>query len=158
MIYASENIVVVEDLGTHAQRLLQHHSGPIGSMALSGDGRLLASAAAQADAEGGAADVCVWDLRSGALLRSLRHHGAGVGALTFSADGAWLASASLGGATDLAGGAAQLGGGCGGEQLGSSGGGGCLVLWDLGDGEPVALGRTHGVSRQRSKGKRRDDA
>ncbi|KAI8472679.1 MAG: hypothetical protein J3K34DRAFT_519551 [Monoraphidium minutum] len=139
VIYAPDRLIIMEDLGTRQQMLLQHNSRPIGALALSEDQTLLASAAAEPDDDGGgggAAEVCVWDLRSRALLRLLRHHGAGVGVLAFSHDGAWLASASAGS------------GGGGGEELGTSGGGGgdggSLVLWDLEEGEPAALGKTQG--------------
>ncbi len=123
LIYAADHIILLEDLQTHSQQLLQHHAQPVGTLALSCDGRLLASAAAQpADPQhGGIAEVCVWDLASRRMLRVLRQHGGGVRHLAFAPDGAWLASVG-------------------------AGAGAGLVLWDLEEGEAVALGRTDGVS------------
>ncbi len=111
---------MLQDLHTQQQRFLQHHTRPIAALALSPDGTLLASGSAAPEASG-YAEVCVWDLRSGRMLRALQYHGAAVQGVAFSPDGAWLLS---------------LGGG--GERS--------VVLWELEAGEPVALGKTQGVS------------
>jgi WD40 repeat protein len=135
LVFAAGNVVVLQETQPPGrQRLLQHHAGPVTALALSPDGRLLASAGATAaprraspglgppdTSAAAAAAVCVWDLGSGRLQRALCQHGAGVGALAFSPDGAWLASAGVKPASGL-------------------------VMWDLEVGEPLALGRTQGVS------------
>jgi len=133
LIYAADNIIVLEDLQTHNQQLLQHHSRQIGALALSADGKMLASGVTaevageqhmpgtEGSDDAAAAEVCVWDLSSRSLLHVLRQHGGGVRLLSFSPDGGWLVSVG-------------------------AGAGGGLVLWGLEEGEPVALGRTDGVS------------
>jgi WD40 repeat protein len=142
LVFAAGHVIILQDMATGRQDLLQHHTAPVGALTLSSDGRLLASAAgapelrpaspscslgaspqaAGAPVGGGTADVCVWDLRTGRLERVLRQHGCGVAALAFSPDDGWLVSAG-------------------------GGPGGGVVLWDLEAGEPLALGRTQGVSR-----------
>jgi WD40 repeat protein len=69
------------------EQVLTGHSGPVYAVAFSPDGRWLAS--------GGADNVVkLWEVASGAEVRSFRGHTDYVSSLAFSPDGRWLASGS----------------------------------------------------------------
>jgi WD40 repeat protein/serine/threonine protein kinase len=65
-----------------------HHAGVITKLAVSRDGRLLASG----NAAGGNATVKIWDIQTGAELRELKNHVGFIEQLAFSPDGLLLAS------------------------------------------------------------------
>jgi WD40 repeat protein len=83
----------------HAQckryrRSLTGHASAVTALAISADGKLLASG----DQDG---EVRLWDARSGAALATLREHRARISALAFAPDGSLLASADLSGRVHL---------------------------------------------------------
>ena len=134
LVYAADGAVVIEDLATRAQALLQHPAGaggggPVTALALGDDGRLLATAVGGggggAASGGSCGEVCLWDVGTRRLLHVLqRPAGSGSAAFTrlaFSVgDGcAWLAAASSGPAAGVA-------------------------VWSTADGAPAAAGRANG--------------
>src|SRR5207245_6644309 len=70
----------------------------VGSVAISPDGKRLASGGVISDEKTGeavAGEIKIWDLATGRQLFDLEGHTRHVTSLTFSPDGKWLASASL---------------------------------------------------------------
>lgn len=92
------------------QEFLQGHTDRVTALALSRDGRLLASG--QVTHLGCPADIIVWDLARRAPLHRLQLQKVKIQALSFSCDGSMLAS--LGGPDDNS-----------------------LVLWDVAAGAPI---------------------
>jgi WD40 repeat protein len=68
-------------------RTLKGHTGDVGSVAFSPDGKFLAS---------GSRDYTIklWDVATGSLVRTLEGHASGVLSVAFSPDGRLLASGS----------------------------------------------------------------
>ncbi|KAF8065716.1 WDR90 [Scenedesmus sp. PABB004] len=116
--HVAGSVIVLTSLADNGQSLLAHHAQPIGALALSPDATLLASASGGPEPASGCAEVVVWDVATRRAALVLAQHPAGCSALAFSPDGAWLASA------------------------GGAAGGGLVVVWDLGSGQPAAMGRT----------------
>jgi WD40 repeat protein len=82
------NTATLWDAETGKKRHTLHgHQGPVSSVALSGDGKLLATASADRT-------VKLWSTASGALVRTMSEHEKGVNDVVFSPDGKELASAS----------------------------------------------------------------
>src|SRR5262249_18001605 len=69
--------------------LLDKQQGPIIDVALSPDGKSLASASADGT-------VHTWEVETGKFIRSFRGHTGAVTSVAFSPDGHWIASRSLG--------------------------------------------------------------
>jgi WD40 repeat protein len=115
LAYAAGSNLVLLELASKRHSLLVHHTQPVGALAASPDGRLLATASAGPEAAGGCADVAVWGVDARRLLALLRQHTVAVTALAFSPDEAWLVSGDAGGR---------------------------LVVWDLGSGQAAAVGAT----------------
>jgi WD40 repeat protein len=124
---ADERVVRVWDASTGATRALcRGHSRPVRSVALSADGAVLATAAADASANnpgGVPAELVLWDAGTGRELRRLPAPAPWPDALAFSADGRRLA-ASFRRFLDT------------GLRLGPDSPGEIRV-WDLPGGEPV---------------------
>jgi WD40 repeat protein len=93
LAYTASSTLILFDLATKQQSLLSHHRRPIGALAVSQDGSLLATGSAAAEPAGGCADVALWDVGRRCLVSLLQQHAVCVEALAFSPDGAWLASA-----------------------------------------------------------------
>ncbi|KAG2491091.1 hypothetical protein HYH03_010535 [Edaphochlamys debaryana] len=136
--YVVEDMVVLEHLASRKQRYLRAHNEPLGCLAASRDGRLLASAPLTAEthvampsaaaaalvAAAGIvsstapfADVVVWEVATGQERWRLRYHPIGVQVVAFSPDGRWLLS--LGRDPERS-----------------------VVVWDIAAGLLVAAGRT----------------
>ncbi len=84
------DIAQLAEGGQHAsnnrlRHTLHGHSQGVWCVKLSGDGRFLVSAS-------GDRTICLWDMRTRALIRTLHGHEHGVRAVAFSPDGAWVAS------------------------------------------------------------------
>lgn len=71
--YVANNLVVIEDLSTGRQSFLRHHSQGASGLALSGDGRLLASGSCGVECSG-FADVCIWDVQTKQRVALLEYH------------------------------------------------------------------------------------
>ena len=108
VVSAAGSCAIVGDLmDHHAQVFLRGHAGALSAVALSPSARLLATGERGLDA-----DVCVWDLASGAVLHRFQEHDHGIVALGFSDDERLLVSV-------------------GAEQDG------LLLVWDLSTGAQV---------------------
>lgn len=121
VIFPLGTTVVIKDVVANTQAFLQGHTDIVTSVALSRDGRFVASG--QATSLGLRAPVLVWDFAAavrnantsdttGELLHELVLHKGRVDAIDFSAGGKYLAS--LGGPDDNS-----------------------IVVWDLESGEPI---------------------
>ncbi len=91
-----QTVKLWDTAGGNELRTLRGHSAPITSVAFSPDGRVLASGSGQLGGDGVNANnaIKLWDVASGAALRTLIGHSAWVTAVAFSRDGKLLASAS----------------------------------------------------------------
>jgi WD40 repeat protein len=78
-----------EMLTLSGQQMLQAAPTPIGSLAFSGDGAILAAGNVE-----GNSDITIWQVAGGELLQTLRGHSDNVYGLAFTPDGAVLASSS----------------------------------------------------------------
>jgi WD40 repeat protein len=112
LAYTASSTLILFDLATKQQSLLSHHRRPIGALAVSQDGTLVATGSATAEPAGGYADAALWDVGTRCLVALLQQHAVCVEALAFSPDGAWLASA----------------------------GAGRVVVWDIAAGKAAAVG------------------
>jgi WD40 repeat protein len=112
LAYTASSTLILFDLATKQQSLLSHHRRPIGVLAVSQDGTLVATGSATAEPAGGYADAALWDVGTRCLVALLQQHAVCVEALAFSPDGAWLASA----------------------------GAGRVVVWDIAAGKAAAVG------------------
>ena len=113
--------IVVKELGeTYSQSFLQGHTDEISCLAISRDGRMLASG--QITNMGFSADIIVWDLEARAIVHRMSLHKVKVAELSFSYDGKYLAS--LGGQDDNS-----------------------LVIWDVETGNAVCGTPTPGLTR-----------
>ena len=111
MAYPLGATVVVKELGdSYSQSFLQGHTDEVSCLAISRDGRYLASG--QITNMGFAADIIVWDVEARAILHRMSLHKVKVAELAFSYDGTYLAS--LGGQDDNS-----------------------LVIWDVASGNAV---------------------
>jgi len=82
-----DRAVYLLDAHTAAQRVLRGHRDQVTTVALSRDGKLLASGALSGE-------LILWDVASGALLKRIEAHTAGIYGLSFSPDGTMLATSS----------------------------------------------------------------
>ena len=91
-----QTVKLWDTAGGNELRSSRGHSAPITSVAFSPDGRVLASGGGQLGGDGVNANnaIKLWDVASGAALRTLIGHSAWVTAVAFSRDGKLLASAS----------------------------------------------------------------
>jgi hypothetical protein len=111
MAYPLGATVVVKELGdSYSQSFFQGHTDEVSCLAISRDGRYLASG--QITNMGFAADIIVWDVEARAILHRMSLHKVKVAELAFSYDGTYLAS--LGGQDDNS-----------------------LVIWDVASGNAV---------------------
>ena len=84
----SDDSITLWDTATgQLSRTLKGHSGNVFCIAISADGKRLASASADHT-------VILWDLRTGQQVRTLKGHGDVVRSVAFSPDGSFLASGS----------------------------------------------------------------
>ena len=121
MCYPLGATIVVKELGeTYSQSFLQGHTDEISCLAISRDGRMLASG--QITNMGFSADIIVWDLEARAIVHRMSLHKVKVAELSFSYDGKYLAS--LGGQDDNS-----------------------LVIWDVETGNAVCGTPTPGLTR-----------
>ncbi|KAF5832700.1 flagellar associated protein [Dunaliella salina] len=117
IIYPLGSTIVLRDkFDSRAQEFLQGHSDKVSAMALSKNGRYLATG--QVTYMGFTADIIIWDLENRQLLHRMGLHKVKVQALDFSFDDSILAS--LGGPDDNS-----------------------LVLWDVDSGTAICGSPTH---------------
>lgn len=94
-LYSSGPILVLQDLGSRAQRHLCQHAEEISSIAVTDDGDMVATACGPSESTDMLSQICLWDPAPSAEavpLRSLLYHVAEVGCLSFSHDGSMLLS------------------------------------------------------------------
>lgn len=75
--YVADNIVIIENLKTREQIFLNHHSQPLCGLALSHDGKLLATGSSGVEISK-CADVCIWQVATGKMVSQLLYHPFGV--------------------------------------------------------------------------------
>jgi WD40 repeat protein len=89
---ASDPAIKIWKVDDEKPKEIRHHSNPNASVAISFDGKLIASPAR--DRAAGVPAVKVWDAQTHETLHTLRGHLGYVWKVTFSADGRYLASGS----------------------------------------------------------------
>lgn len=71
--YVADNLVIMENLRTQEQKYLTHHSQPLCGLALSTDGKLLATGSSGVEISK-SADVCLWQADTGEMIAQMQYH------------------------------------------------------------------------------------